>query len=511
MDLLGILPEILVCLTALGVIVLDLFLDPAKPRTGKLAFANGLGLTLALGTLLGLHWGGYASVETFSGAFLPDLTAVFFRAVLLLAALLTLMLSVGYVQDKLRHPGEFYSLMSLATLGALFLVSASEMLTFYLSLELLSISSFVLVALRKTQARSAEAAIKYLIFGSISSALMLFGFSLIYGLSGSLNFAEINTFLHQQGSEFVYRFTAVEGQSAPAFQDGHLKIELMAALVLILGGLGYKIAAVPFHLWAPDVYEGAPLPVTAFLSASSKVAGFASLMRILETLSADVTVPFWTRMIVILAVLSIVYGNVVAIAQQNIKRLFAYSSIAHAGYLLMGIVALSEFKSRDMALLGLHYYLLVYVLMNLGAFAVMIYFAAKSQSVRLQDWTGLGRQHPWLGFVLTACLLSLTGLPPFAGFLGKFYLFGAVTMMGSQYLWLVLIGVLSSVVSLYYYARIIRVLFFGQTESSGSSPSEQTPPVLLALASGISLVGILGLFVFPNWVIDFVAQINQLI
>lgn len=510
MDLLGILPEILVCLTALGVIVLDLFLDPKKPRTGKLAFANGLGLSLALSVLLGLYWGGYSSVETFSGAFSPDLMALFVRAVLLLSALLTLMLSVGYVQDKLRHPGEFYSLLSLATLGALFLVSATEMITFYLALELLSISSFVLVALRKEQARSAEAAIKYLIFGSISSAFLLFGFSLIYGITGSLNFVEINTFLQQQGSEFVYRFTAVEGQSLPSFQEGHLKIELMAALLLILGGLAYKIAAVPFHLWAPDVYEGAPLPVTAFLSASAKIAGFAALMRVLETLSADVTVPFWTRLIVILAVLSMVYGNIVAIAQQNLKRLFAYSSMAHAGYLLMGVLALSEFKSRDMALLGLMYYLLVYALMNLGAFAVMVYFAAKSQSVRLQDWSGMGRQHPWLGFVLAACLLSLTGLPPFAGFTGKFYLFGAVTMMGTQYLWLVLIAVLSSVVSLYYYARIIRVLFFGLTESSGNQLTE-TPPVLLTLASGICLIGIVGLFVFPSWVIDFVAQINQLI
>jgi len=511
MDLLAILPEILVCLSALGVIIFDLLLNDKQAKTGKLAFFTGLGLALALGALLGLYLGGYHGSDDFSGAFKPDLMSVFFRATLLLSALLTVMLSVNYVRDKLRHPGEFYGLLSLATLGALFLVSATEILTFYLALELLSIASFILVALRKDQPRSAEAAIKYLIFGAISSAFLLFGFSLLFGMTGSLNFAEINTFLQQQGSEFVYQFAAPEGQSGNSFQAGHLKIELMAALIMILAGLSYKIAAVPFHMWAPDVYEGAPLPVTAFLSASSKVAGFAALMRVLDMLSAEVTLPFWSRLIIILAVLSMTYGNVVAIAQQNVKRLFAYSSMAHAGYLLLGILALSELKSRDTALIGLCYYLLAYVLMNLGAFAAMVHFAAQSQSTRLQDWSGLGRRSPWLGFVLGCCLLSLTGLPPFAGFTGKFYLFGAVTMMGPQYLWLVLIGLLNSVVSLYYYARIIRVLFFGVAESSPSSQSTHSSPVLLMAAGGFSVAGLIALFVFPNWLIDFVAQINSLI
>ncbi len=500
MDFLALAPELLVCLTALLVIIVDLFDNEPKP--GRLAFTAGLGLSLALGILVGLQFGGYAGSSIgFSGHFMPDAPAWFFRFALLISALLTIMLAAPYVEQRIKHPGEFYALICLATLGALFLASTTHILTLYLSLELLSISSFVLVALRKDQPRSAEAAIKYLIFGAVSSGLLLYGLSLLFGLTGSLHYAEISSYLQQNGAQFVYPATDTA-------QSQHLRLELMAALLLILGGLSYKIAAVPFHLWAPDVYEGAPLPVTAFLSASSKLAGFAALMRVIEIFNVQQTVPIWSTIIAGLAVLSMTYGNLVAIAQQNIKRLFAYSSIAHAGYLLMGVLALSEYGSRDTALIGLLYYLLVYVFMNLGAFAVMVYFAGQTQSTRLQDWAGLGRRHPWYGFVLTSCLLSLTGLPPFAGFTGKFYLFGAVTMMGPQYLWLVVIGVLNSVLSLYYYSRIIRVLFFNQP---GHLESEAEHHPTLLLASIICLVGILGLFVFPNWIISFASQINSLI
>ena len=500
MDLIALLPEILVCLTALIVIGVDLIVNDAN-KSGRLAFSAGLGLTLALAVLVGLHLGGFQGDGSgFAGSFLPDQMAWFFRASLLISGLLTIMLSAPYVAQKLRHPGEFYALICLATLGALFLVSTTEILTLYLSLELLSISSFVLVALRKDQPRSAEASIKYLIFGAVSSGLLLYGLSLLFGMTGSLQYAEINSFLQQNGEQFVY-------QTAGA-QQGHLKLELLVALLMVIGGLSYKIAAVPFHMWAPDVYEGAPLPVTAFLSASSKLAGFAALMRVLEMFNTTQLVPVWVSLIAGLAVLSMSYGNLVAIAQQNVKRLFAYSSIAHAGYLLLGVLALSSFAARDTALIGLHYYLLVYVFMNLGAFAVIVYFAGQTQSTRLQDWSGLGRRHPWYGLVLACCLLSLTGLPPFAGFTGKFYLFGAVALMGSQYLWLVAVALLNSVVSLYYYSRIIRVLFFG-TPGHSESPSESHPALLLA--SAICLAGIVLLFLFPNWIISLVSGINTLI
>lgn len=505
MDLLSIAPELLVILTVLTVILIDAFSDKEN-KAGFLAFVSGTGFTVALGVLLGLYLGGYRFLERFSGTFLPDNMSLLFRCALLISAILTVLLSVEYVQRSLKHPGEFFSLVGMATLGALFLSAATEMLTLYLSLELLSISSFVLVGLRKQSARSAEASIKYLIFGAISSGLLLYGFSLIFGMTGSLHFSQIHTYLQDNtASLYLYRSTA---EMNYGFQDGHLKLELMAALIMIIAGLSYKIAAVPFHMWAPDVYEGAPLPVTAFLSSSSKLAGFAILLRVLEAVSTADTVPLWSRLIALLAFASMTYGNVVAIAQHNVKRLFAYSSIAHAGYLLMGVLAFSELRSRETALIGLLFYLLVYVFMNLGAFSVIIYFTGQVRSARLQDWSGLGRRSPWYGFVLACCLLSLTGLPPFAGFTGKFYLFGAVTEMGPSYLWLVAAAVLNSVISLYYYARIIRVLFFGAPDIGDEA---QAAHPALALASAISLVGILALFLFPSWLIDFVARIHTLI
>ncbi len=514
MDFIALLPEILVCLTALLVIAFDLLIDPTTPaneRTGKLSFITGAGLAAALGVLVGLQLGGYQGSFNFYYTFMPDAMAIFFRGALLISGLLTLGLSVDYVKRHIKHPGEFFALICLATLGAMFLTAAAEITTLYLSLELLSLSSFVLVGMRKDRPRSAEASIKYLIFGAISSGLLLYGFSLLFGLTGSLSLAGIHTFLQQNGGDFVYMNQAASaGLQAVDYgwQAGHLKLELLAAILMVLGGMSYKIAAVPFHMWAPDVYEGAPVPVSAFLSATSKVAGFAALMRVLEMLNTTNTVTVAVNFIAIMAVLSMTLGNVVAIAQRNVKRLFAYSSIAHGGYIMLGLVALSEYKTRDTALLGLFYYLLVYIFMNLGAFAVITYFTTKTRSARLQDWTGLGRKHPWLGFVLGCCLLSLTGLPPFAGFTGKFYLFGAITMMGTGYLWLVLAGVINSVVSLYYYARILRTLFFGETVASDDTV--QVHPAL-AFTTVISLTGILGLFLYPRMVSDFVSQVSSLL
>lgn len=503
MDFIALAPEIGLALSALLLILLDLFL-PERKKSARLSFAAGLGLSISLGLLLGLHFGGYQAASNFKGAFVSDVASVFFRAILLLSALLTIMISIDYVREKIRYVGEFYALVMLATLGAMFMVSAAEALTLYLSLELLSISSFVMVALRKDQPRSAEASIKYLIFGAVSSGILLYGFSLLYGITASLSFSDINTFLLQYSNDYL--LSGLKG--AFAVQNGHLRIELLAAILMVVGGLCYKIAAVPFHMWAPDVYEGAPLPVTAFLSVSSKIAGFAALMRVLDGLNSANTNAVWVNFLIIVAVLSMSYGNIVAIAQHNVKRLFAYSSIAHAGYLLLGVVALSTSRSRDTAMIGICYYLLVYLLANLGAFAVIIRLAQHTRSSRIQDWAGLGRQHPWFAFVFACCLLSLTGLPPFAGFTGKFYLFGAVTQMGNGYLWLVLVGLVNSVVSLYYYTRLLRTLFFAESEQPEAT--ETAHPTLL-LASLISVVGIVALFVFPSWVTNFVAQIHTLI
>jgi proton-translocating NADH-quinone oxidoreductase chain N len=495
-DFTAILPEILVCLTALAVIAADLFVyQDERRRRGLMAFISAAGLSLALGFLIGSYAGGYIGLERFFGAFIPDHMSLFFRFALLISALLTVMLSIQYVQDKIRHAGEFYALICLATLGAMFLSAAAEMLTLYLSLELLSLSSFILVALRKDNAKSAEASLKYLIFGALSSGLLLYGLSLVFGMTGSIQYAQVNGFLAQNAQSLVTR-------------EGFLALQPLLAMFLVLGGLSYKIAAVPFHMWAPDVYEGAPLPVTAFLSVSSKLAGFAALIRIVEMFDSTSLSPVWARLLFILAVLSMTLGNVLAIAQRDLKRMFAYSSIAQAGYLLLGVAALSNTASRDTALAGLLFYLLVYVFMNLGAFAAITHLSKQVASTEIIHFSGMGTKAPWFAFVLSCCLLSLTGLPPFAGFTGKFYLFGAVAQMGTVYLGLVAVGALNSVLSLYYYSKIIRVLYFGQ---SRSDLQIYAPHPAMMLASVVSFVGILGLFLFPSPVLDFIATIHSLL
>lgn len=496
MDFTAILPEILVCLTALLVIGADLlgYRDESR-RRGLMAFIAAAGLSLSLGFLIGSYAGGYVAVERFFGSFIPDHMTLFFRFALLISALLTVMLSVQYVQDKIRHAGEFYALICLATLGAMFLSAATEMLTLYLSLELLSISSFVLVALRKDKARSAEASLKYLIFGALSSGLLLYGLSLIFGMTGSIQYIHVNAFLTQNAQTL-------------ATKEGFLALQPLLAMFLVLAGLSYKIAAVPFHMWAPDVYEGAPLPVTAFLSVSSKLAGFAALIRMVEMLNTPSLSPVWAKLLIILAVLSMTLGNILAIAQRDIKRMFAYSSIAQAGYLLMGVVALSDTAARDRGLGGIFLYLLVYVFMNLGAFAAITHLSKQVQSTEIIHFSGLGVRAPWFAFVLSCCLISLTGLPPFAGFTGKFYLFGAVTQMGTGYLWLVFVGVVNSVISLYYYSKIIRVLYFGQSQPELEM---QKPHPAMVLASVLGFAGILGLFLFPSPVLNFVATIHSLL
>jgi len=495
-DFTVIIPEILVCLTALAVIGADLFNDQdERRRRGVMAFISAAGLSIALGVLVGAHAGGYFGLERFYGAFAPDHMSLFFRFALLLSALMTIMLSVQYVQDKIRHAAEFYALICLATLGAMFLSAATEMLTFYLSLELLSLSSFVLVALRKDNPKSAEASLKYLVFGALSSGLLLYGLSLIFGMTGSIQYAQINAYFSQITQGLLD-------------SNGYLTLQPMVAIFLILGGLGYKVAAVPFHMWAPDVYEGAPLPVTAFLSVSSKLAGFAALIRMTQMLDNNSLTPVWVRLVFLLAILSMSLGNILAIAQRDIKRMFAYSSIAQAGYLLLGVAALSNLSSRDMAISGLLFYLLVYVFMNLGAFAAITHLSKQMGSTEIIYFSGLGARYPWFAFVLSACLLSLTGLPPFAGFTGKFYLFGAVTQMGTGYLWIVLVAVLNSVVSLYYYSRVIRMLYFGQ--STAEFEQKSSHPALM-MASILGLVGILGLFLFPSFVLNFLASIHSLL
>lgn len=489
MNFVILLPEIVVCLTALAVIMADWFIDTQHPqRAGWLAYIAGVGLLSALGVLVGLQLAGFQSTQNFFGSFTADNFSWFFRLVLLGSALLTIMISVAYVTERITDAAEFYALLCLATLGALFMTAATELLTLYLSVELLGISSYILVGLRKDNIRSSEAAIKYLIFGAISSGLMLYGMSWLFGLTGHIRYAEIAMALGNA--------------------DKTLSLQLLITVLLLLGGLGYKISAVPFHMWTPDVYQGAPLPVTAFLSAVSKIAGFVALLRILEMLTVPYLTPLWTLVVIAMAVLSMTLGNILAIAQKDIKRMFAYSSIAQAGYLLVGVVALSSTTAKATGLAAIMYYLASYALMNLGAFAVIIHFSRQARSTEINAFAGMAVKSPWFAFVLAACLVSLTGLPPFAGFTGKFYLFGAAIQSGSEYVWLVFVGLLNSVISLYYYSRLIKVMYFGKADESLEF---SLPSPSLALVTVISMVGLVGLFVYPSLILGFATNLAALI
>jgi len=479
MNFTGLIPEIIVCLTALLVIISDWFIKEksAKNITGFLGLCGLIG---ALAVLLGYKMSHFSTAYNFGGMFISDELSWYFRVLLLVSGIICFLLSFKYVKDVINNVGEFYSLLLLATLGGMLLSASGEMVSLYLALELLSISSYVLSGFRKDKQKSAEASLKYLVIGGISSAIMLYGMSILFGITATTEFKSIAAGLIKNQME--------------------LDFLTILGMILIICGVSYKISAVPFHMWAPDVYEGSPTPVTAFLSVSSKIAGFAALLRILEAFSMNLTSK-WVLLITVICVITMTYGNIVALAQKNIKRMLAYSGIAHAGYLLIGIVAMSSPLKASISLGAILYYLLAYLFMNMGAFAIIIYFASQTGSTQIADFSGLAKKSPFMAFILACCLVSLAGLPPFAGFTGKLYLFGAAINAG--YIWLAVIGVINSLISLYYYVRIIRLMYFGGVEEIKTFTK---PTMALALAAFISLVGLIVMFIFPSFFINLVSM-----
>jgi len=363
------------------------------------------------------------------------------------------------------NQGEYYGLLVSSTLGMYFMSSASNLLMAYLALEFVSLTSYALTGFLRHDRRSGEAALKYLIYGGVASGTMIYGMSWIFGLTGSMDFAHINAALMQSDAN---------------------KLAVFIAVLLTLAGFGYKVAAVPFHMWVPDVYTGAPIPIAAFLSVGSKAAGFALLMRFfypaLSHLGADGTWQFlpgvdWPQLVLVLCMVTMTLGNLAALSQRNVKRLLAYSSIAHAGYMLMGFVVLSNEGLRAMM-----FYMVVYYLMNIGAFLVVMIVANSTGREDIEGYRGLA----WRGgaapaVALAVFLFSLTGLPPLAGFIGKFYLFAAV--IRQQFYFLALVGVLNSVISLYYYARVVRTMFL-------DFPEGDEAPVTVGLHNGSLMWGL---------------------
>jgi NADH-quinone oxidoreductase subunit N len=368
-------------------------------------------------------------------------------------------------------------LILLSMVGMMFLACAGELLTLYVSLELATIPLFVLAAFRKDELKSSEAGLKYLILGAVSSALLLYGISLIYGLTGTTHLSEVK-------SALIVRLLS----------GGDISAALVLGFVFMIAGLGFKLALVPFHMWVPDVYEGAPTPITAFLSVASKAAGIAAFVRVFFHSFLLFKVD-WVLLMAVLAALAMIIGNVIALLQGNIKRMLAYSSIAQIGYILLGVVAAS---SRGAA--SVFFYTLVYLFANMGAFIVAIAFSNQTGSDEIADYAGLSRRSPALAAMMAVFMLSLIGIPPLAGFVGKYYLFSAAIEQGL--IWLVIVAVLTSVVSLYYYIGVVRQMYF--RTSADESPVKSGGMLKIALL--ISVIGVLLFGVYPNIFLDLANQ-----
>jgi NADH-quinone oxidoreductase subunit N len=492
-----ILPELIVGLTAVVVMLLDAF---AKPTQRWVTGAFSLGGLVAAGISSAWLWVSWSGpTDAFGGMIVLDRLRLGFTFVFLIVSALTVLLSTVWAQSERLPAGEFHSLLMFATSGMLLMASGGDLVILFLGLEILSIATYVMAGFRRTDVRSNESSMKYFILGSFSSAFLLYGIALIYGatslpggIAGTTNVAEI----------------------ARRLNDAQYPALLFAGAAMLLVGFGFKIATAPFHVWTPDVYEGAPTPVTAFMAAGPKAAGFASFMRVfifgfpfIIAGNKQVAVYLhdaWLWTMVILAILTMTLGNVLAIVQNNVKRMLAYSSIAHAGYALIGFVAAGKATNIDQqnaAVTAVIFYLLTYAVMNIGAFAVVQLIArAGDRRTEVDDYNGIGFQAPVLAFSLSLFLLSLLGMPVTAGFIGKIMVFSAA--LEQRYFPLVLlvvIGVLNTAISAYYYLRLIIVMFFRERTTAWTAPAV---PASIAITLVITVIGVLYLGLFPGHVIN---------
>jgi NADH-quinone oxidoreductase subunit N len=455
------IPEFILIGLMLVLMIVDVMIQREKtPWLGMIALVGSVIALVAVFAQASLPPTGL-----FNNMMAVDPFSWFFKILFLGSMVMVVFLSMSSLELAGRNVGEYFILITATTLGMFWMASATNLLTIFISIETVSITSFALASYLKTVKRSSEAGLKYTIYGAFSSGLMLYGLSLLYGLTGSLNIIEISKILSTS-------------QPHP--------LTLFVSVLLILAGFGYKIASVPFHFWAPDVYEGAPTPVTAFLSVGPKAAGFAMLIRFFNTglattedgaiwyTVADVN---WPQLLAVVSAATMTLGNLIAIKQNNLKRLLAYSSIAHAGYALMGAVLLT----RE-GVYATMFYLAAYYLMNLGAFLVVIICQDVIKSERIEDYRGLGFRAPAVAAAMTIFLFSLTGLPVTVGFVGKFYLLAALVRGGEQYLWLAVVAVINTVISLFYYARIFKAMYLETTDDLDLTRIAVAPSALVLLA-----------------------------
>ena len=479
------MPELI--LTAFG--CLALVLDVVLPRRSHrlVAYAVLVGAALAFASVV-VAWvageGGMPRYGFFEMVVLDEFALVF-KGIVLVALAMSIALSIRFLDIEAEQRGEFYALMCFATVGMLFLACGYDLLSLYVSLELMSLSVYVLVGYLKSSRASNEAALKYFLLGAFSSGVLLYGMSLLYGLTGTTNLGRIAA--------------ALPGVVSAG--EGDARYLLLITVVLLAAGMCFKVAAVPFHMWAPDAYEGAPTPVTAFMSVGVKAASFALFARLfleampslrsLEGPAGD-SLPGWGLVIGLVAAVTMTWGNLGALTQRNAKRLLAYSSISHAGYLLLGLLA-----GNEAGYTGLVVYVIVYVFMNLGAFGVLIALHRRGiEGDRLEDFDGLAQRAPGLAALMTIFLLSLGGIPPMAGFIGKFYLFYGLVDTGDPWLVrLALLALLNTAVSAYYYLQFVKAMYMGEADEA--SPAYETSGgVWVAVA--VAAVLTVGIGVYPQ-------------
>ncbi|MDW7644796.1 MAG: NADH-quinone oxidoreductase subunit N [Desulfuromonadales bacterium] len=464
----AIMPSLILTCFGMGLLLVSVF--SRKGQTAHLAWIAILGLIVtgfySLSGWNNPQWG-------FAESVVLDNFATFFNFTFLIAAGLTILMSDDYLKREGYPIGEYYPLILLTTAGAMWMASGNDLMTVFLGLEVLSVSLYVLAGLFRGQLQSNEAGLKYFLLGAFSTGFLLYGIALTYGVTGTTKIKGIADY-----------FAANPDMLASPMA--------IAGMLLMSSGFLFKIAAVPFHMWTPDVYQGAPTPVTAFMSAGPKAAAFAAFIRVMtigmEGMEADWTALFW-----VLAVLTMIIGNFVAIYQTNLKRMLAYSSVAHAGYAMVGLVAANE-----IGVSGILFYMLAYTFMNIGAFAVLV-LAGKTgeENLTLEGFAGFGFKRPMLGVAMTIFLFSLMGIPPTAGFAGKFFIFAGAVKAG--YIWLAVIGVLNSAVSLYYYLRLMVYMYFKNPEEDFSWVKIHAGA---AVSIVIAIVGVLYLGILPESVME---------
>lgn len=476
-EILALWPEMLLSVAACALLVFELVTSQERKAVlGWIAF--GAVVVTLVGTLLYPPQGG----SIFAGMFLADGYAAFFKVLFLIATALTVLISLRYLDDEGIHRGEYYALLLFATVGMMVMAGGGDFITIYLGLELMSLSTYVLVGFIRRDGASTEGAVKYFLMGAFTSGILLYGLALLYGLTGTTNLAAVAQ--------------SLSGLSLdnPA---------LVLATILVVVGFGFKIAAVPFHMWAPDTYEGAPTSITAFMSSAVKAAALAGLARVFIVAlfpSAEIWEVLWW----VLAALSMILGNVVAIAQTSLKRMLAYSSVSHAGYALIGVVAATQ--GREVGLAGALFYMFVYLFATMGTFSMVILLTHRGfRSDRIADFAGLGRTAPLAAFTYIIFFLSLAGIPPTAGFVGKLVVFRAAIESG--YIVLAVIGVATSAIAAYYYFMVIKTMFM---EEAVMEP-QLSPSRPLAIGLGVMVVATVLLGLFPAVVLNAVTESVKLL